>query len=72
MSDLIPPLKPSRGWQPTTSTAAGALIGQNVAQLICAALTGLAHWDLSTATVASISGLCIAIAGYCFPDGGRK
>jgi hypothetical protein len=62
----------SSGWQPTTSTAAGALLGGAFAQLVCAALTGVWHFELSVATINSITTLAVFTAGYLFPDGGRK
>lgn len=69
MSD---PVKPPSGWQPTVSTAGGALIGGAIAQLVCAGLVDALHHALSPETVGSIYTVSIAAAGYFFPDGGRK
>ncbi len=60
------------GWTPTTSTVAGGVIGGAAAQIITAVVEALAHTTLSTATAGAISTLAVVIAGYFFPDGGRK
>jgi hypothetical protein len=65
-------IAPKTGWQPTTSTSTGALLGGAIAQLICAGLTDLAHLTLSPQTICSITTVCVFAAGYVFPDGGRK
>lgn len=72
MNPTTPPAERKSGWQPTVSTSAGALVGGAVAQLICATIPDLVHHPLADATVGSIYTLCIALAGYLFPDGGRK
>lgn len=69
---MTEPAKPSSGWQPTVSTAGGALIGGAIAQLFCAGLVDILHHALTTETVGSIYTISIAAAGYLFPDGGRK
>lgn len=64
---------PSRsGWVPTTSTLAGAGMGAYVANLIIAGIEYYGHLTLSSMVVTSIAGLCVGLAGYLFPDGGRR
>jgi hypothetical protein len=68
----VPPSNPQpTGWRPTTSTAAGALLGGAVAQIVVAVLTKL-NWTPDLMTAGAINTLCVFVAGYLFPDGGRK
>ena len=67
-----PPTPPSSGWTPTTSTVGGAVLGGAVAQLATAAIEQFGHVTLSSATAGALTTLLVAIAGYIFPDGGRR
>lgn len=62
----------SKGWQPTTSTTLGAVLGGALAQVICAMIEGIAHVVLTTPTAGALSTLCVFAVGYLIPDGGRK
>lgn len=66
-----PPNTQPPGWRPTTSTAAGALLGGALAQVIVAVLTKVG-WEPDLMTAGAINTLCVFGAGYLFPDGGRK
>lgn len=70
--DPIPVSPPVRGWQPTTSTMAGAVLGGALAQLVAAGIETLSHVPLSSATAGALSTVCVFAVGYLFPDGGRK
>lgn len=62
----------SKGWQPTTSTMAGAVLGGALAQLITAGFESVTHSILSAPTAGALSTVCVFAVGYLFPDGGRK
>ncbi len=68
----FPPPPPPSGWTPTTSTLAGGVIGGAAAQIITATIEFFTHATVSAATAGAISTLAVVIAGYVFPDGGRK
>lgn len=61
------------GWVPTRSTIVGAVIGGAAGQVLVSLWNSFvpAHaMDLQTA--GAVNTLCVALAGYFFPDGGRK
>lgn len=50
------------------SKSAGALLGTNVAQLICACLTYFAHIPISGTNEAAIAGICIWLFAHVIPN----
>lgn len=72
MPDPTPQNPIPEGWRPTTSTVAGGAIGGAFAQLAVASIEFLIHQSLTSATAAALTTVCIVVAGYIFPDGGRK
>jgi hypothetical protein len=59
------------GWKPTTSTVGGALIGGAVAQVVIGVFEQF-FVPLNPNIAGGLTVLCVALAGYLFPDGGRK
>jgi hypothetical protein len=69
MQDPIPPT----GWKPTASTLGGAGIGAALSVVVVTILGKYLHTQIVDPNVAiAINTLCVAAAGYLFPDGGRK
>jgi hypothetical protein len=66
------PNGPKAGWTPTASTAAGGGIGLTLGEFIVAFCDQYLSHPLSAALASATTGLCIILAGYFFPDGGRK
>lgn len=65
-------LKPAAGWTPTASTAAGGGLGLVAGQFIVALCNQYFSHPLSPELASATTGLCVIVAGYLFPDGGRK
>lgn len=62
----------SAGWKPTTSTVGGSVIGTFVGIIVVGVCDRLLKTPLDPTLSSAITGLCTAVAGYCFKDGGRK
>lgn len=63
---------PPNGWRPTQSTVGGALLGAAISQVIIAFAETYWGYEISSQTSGAITTICVAAAGYFFPDGGRK
>ena len=63
---------PQSGWVPTTSTIGGGVLGGAVGQVVIAMSESVAHVTLTSATAGAITTIAVIVAGYLFPDGGRK
>lgn len=66
------PNGPKSGWVPTTSTIAGAGVGGCIAYLIIRVVDAIFHTPFNALDYVALTTICNGIAGYLFPDGGRK
>lgn len=60
------------GWRPTASTAAGGGIGFVAGQFIVALCGQYLPHPLSPELASATTALLTIVAGYFFPDGGRR